>query len=105
LMDSNYIWYTDVSSGFFTFYFLFLRRGGLHFHTSSTSLELLKRIQWIFVGMKYIVVLWIFFNWNCPLGGLKKRGCSKLRGDPCRKSLCATSLKFDYVIKGCLKII
>jgi carotenoid cleavage dioxygenase-like enzyme len=28
-----------------------------------------------------------------------------LRGDPCRKSLCATSLKFNYVIKGCLKII
>jgi hypothetical protein len=28
-----------------------------------------------------------------------------LRGDPRRKSLCATPLKFNYVIKGCLKLI
>jgi hypothetical protein len=57
LMDSKYIWYTNVSwkdAGFFNFYFLFLKGRGLHFHTSSTSSELLKRFQWILVGMEYL---------------------------------------------------
>ena len=36
---------------------------------------------------------------------LQMRFAFALRGDPRRKSLCATSLKFNYVIKGCLKLI
>jgi hypothetical protein len=56
LMDSNYICYTDVSWRDAGFYFHFFkgRERELHFHTSSTFSELLKRFQWILVEMKYM---------------------------------------------------
>jgi hypothetical protein len=41
---------------FFSIFIFFFKRdkgGCLHFHTCSTSSELLKRFQWILVGMMY----------------------------------------------------